>query len=438
MSSFILYLTGSVPSVARGSSRRDNSRKVRFSSSTPRVPSSRSVSRSGFAQELSEMVDQSKRMRLDYLIQQAKDALKFAVKNGPVTFPCACIAGDVVILHLLHELGYLKTGEVKVVLIDTLHLFPETLDFFREKELAYGFKGVVYMPEGCTSKADFDKSYGYDLWKKDIELYDKVAKVEPFQRSLRETQCRAMITGRRKDQGFERAFIEIYEEGKADVLCNVQPLAYWSFQECFDYLDTHSIPVHPLHEKGYPSVGDSKDTIPVDRDRWFEYAGERSGRFQGITTAGGKKKTECGMHVDDGDDERVFDRDLWDKNSMVEKLTERATVEDLLVNNLQLEEPGKLMVIYAPWCKYCMAAEEVFEAFAESAPGVAVAYRGDIDREFVSKLGVQSFPTFLYFPGGGNEPVKFEGAEEDRTPENFLQFHNTMDWFHKGSPNVFR
>ena len=85
-----------------------------------------------------------------------------------------------------------------------------------------------------------------------------------------------------------------------------------------------------------------------------------------------------------------------------------------------------------------MAAEEVFEAFAESAPGVAVAYRGDIDREFVSKLGVQSFPTFLYFPGGGNEPVKFEGAEEDRTPENFLQFHNTLDWFHKGSPNVFR
>jgi thiol-disulfide isomerase/thioredoxin len=79
------------------------------------------------------------------------------------------------------------------------------------------------------------------------------------------------------------------------------------------------------------------------------------------------------MHVDDGDDERVFDRDLWDKNSMVEKLTERATVEDLLVNNLQLEEPGKLMVIYGPWCKYCMAAEEVFEAFAESAPGVAVA-----------------------------------------------------------------
>ena len=106
MSSFTLYLTGSVPSVARGSSRRENSRKVRFSSSTPRVPSSRSVSRSGFAQELSEMVDQSKRMRLDYLIQQAKDALKFAVKNGPVTFPCACIAGDVVILHLLHELRH--------------------------------------------------------------------------------------------------------------------------------------------------------------------------------------------------------------------------------------------------------------------------------------------------------------------------------------------
>ena len=32
--------------------------------------------------------------------------------------------------------------------------------------------------------------------------------------------------------------------------------------------------------QGYPSVGDLHSTVTVPKDKWFEYAGERSGRFQ--------------------------------------------------------------------------------------------------------------------------------------------------------------
>lgn len=32
--------------------------------------------------------------------------------------------------------------------------------------------------------------------------------------------------------------------------------------------------------QGYPSVGDVHSTVTVPRDQWFEYGGERSGRFQ--------------------------------------------------------------------------------------------------------------------------------------------------------------
>ena len=32
--------------------------------------------------------------------------------------------------------------------------------------------------------------------------------------------------------------------------------------------------------QGFPSVGDVHSTIPVPKEKWFEYAGERSGRFQ--------------------------------------------------------------------------------------------------------------------------------------------------------------
>lgn len=79
---------------------------------------------------------------------------------------------------------------------------------------------------------------------------------------------------------------------------SVQPLAYWEFRDCFAYLDKHGAEAHPLHAQGYPSIGDAHSTVPVPREKWFEYAGERSGRFQGLTDKDGKPKTECGIHVD--------------------------------------------------------------------------------------------------------------------------------------------
>lgn len=50
-------------------------------------------------------------------------------------FPCALIAGDVVILELLAKLDYLKTGKVAVAFIDTFHLFPETITFLKQLEV---------------------------------------------------------------------------------------------------------------------------------------------------------------------------------------------------------------------------------------------------------------------------------------------------------------
>ena len=32
--------------------------------------------------------------------------------------------------------------------------------------------------------------------------------------------------------------------------------------------------------QGYPSIGDAHSTVPVPKEKWYDYAGERSGRFQ--------------------------------------------------------------------------------------------------------------------------------------------------------------
>jgi 3'-phosphoadenosine 5'-phosphosulfate sulfotransferase (PAPS reductase)/FAD synthetase len=150
-------------------------------------------------------------MRLKHLEEQAMFALKIAVENyGNAVFPNALIAGDVVITHLLHRMGYLDSGKAKVMVVDTFHLFPETMEFLREIEQHYGFKAEVFCAEGVPvgDKAAYDKKYGADLWKEDIEQYDKVCKVEPFQRGLKTLNTDCMINGRTRWQGFERAWID--------------------------------------------------------------------------------------------------------------------------------------------------------------------------------------------------------------------------------------
>lgn len=321
-------------------------------------------------------IQQSKEMRLKHLEEQAMFALKIACENHDhAVFPNALIAGDCVITHLLHRLGYLKDGRCKVMVVDTFHLFPETMEFLREIEKEYGFKAEVFCAEGIPvgDKAAYDKKYGADLWKVNIEQYDKVCKVEPFQRGLKELNTNCMINGRTRWQGFERAWIDQFENapiGGGLAKCN--PLAYWTLEDTFDYIAAYKVSAHPLHAKGYPSIGDAKDTIPIpedgstrfvnfafegDKTAWLDYASERKGRFVGLANADGSTKTECGIHVEGA--EKTFDRDLWDKSNAVIELK---STDDALA--LKGKGEDALMVVYAPWCQFCQAMEDEYEKLA--------------------------------------------------------------------------
>lgn len=212
-------------------------------------------------------------------------------------FPCAFIAGDVVLLHILATEGLLATDRVPVIAIDTFHLFDETHEFCKRLEQAYDFTARVFRPAGFESKAEFVKVHGSDLFLRDGDQYDRIAKVEPFQRAMQELRADVMLNGRRRDHGGERAFLEVADAGaKPGAPINVQPLAFWEYADCWRYIEDKCLEAHPLHAQGYPSVGDTHSTVPVPREMWFEYGGERSGRFQNELNADGTVKTECGIH----------------------------------------------------------------------------------------------------------------------------------------------
>ena len=151
------------------------------------VSQSRPAVRMSFDQEA--FIAESKEMRLKHLEEQAMFALKTSCENfDNAVFPNAMIAGDCVITDLLGRLGYLgPDGKCKIMVVDTFHLFDETLPFLKTLEAKYGFQAEVFTAEGVElfNKEAYDKKYGADLWKEDIEQYDKVCKVEPFQRGAR-------------------------------------------------------------------------------------------------------------------------------------------------------------------------------------------------------------------------------------------------------------
>merc|ERR1712003_266203 len=378
-----------------------------------------------------QFIAESKEMRLKHLEEQAMYALKISCENfDNAVFPNALIAGDVVIAHLLSRLGYLKDGKCTAMCVDTFHLFPETMDFLREVESFYGFKAEVFCAEGIPvgDKAAYDKKYGARICGKNIEQYDKVCKVEPFQRGLKTLKTDCMINGRTRWQGFERAWIDLFENapiGGGLAKCN--PLAYWTLEDCFDYIAKYEIPHHPLHAKGYPSIGDAKDTIPIpedgsvtfknfefqgDKAQWLDYASERKGRFVGLTKKDGSAKTECGIHVEGA--ERTFDRDLWEEGSAVKSLGEISEVESFV------KAGPAVVAVYAPWCQFCQAMEEEYEKFASEMDIPVAKFRGDEQRDYVSaNLNTESFPTVNVITADG-QVVKYDS--ENRTAADFKTF----------------
>jgi len=396
-------------------------------------------------------IAESKEMRLKHLEEQAMFALKTSCENfeNPV-FPNAMIAGDCVITHLLGRLGYLESGKCKVMVVDTFHLFDETVPFLKELEENYNFKAEIFGPEGIPvpnnpdgeNKALYDKKYGENLWREDIEQYDKVCKVEPFQRGLKTLKTDCMINGRTRWQGFERAWIDQFENapiGGGLAKCN--PIAYWTFEDTFDYIAKYKVPHHPIHAKGYPSHGDAKDTIPIpsmdprnpnpeegetkfvdfkfegDMTKWCDYASERKGRFVGLINKDGSTKTECGIHVAGA--EKTFDRDLWDESASVVNLeTEEAVAE------VKAKGEEAMLVVYAPWCQFCQAMEGEYAKLAEAGGFPTYKFRGDEQREYVeANLNTKSFPTINFMAADGTV-TKYES--EDRSVEAMKGFFESM------------
>ena len=194
-----------------------------------------------------------------------------------VMLTCSFQHDGVVLAHMLHGIA----PDVPVVFINTGFHFPETLAYRDEILRRFGLNLVELHP--IMPRAEFAERHGLDLYARSPDLCCHINKVEPLRQYL--PGIRAWINGRRRDQASTRhaiAAVEAYQDG----LYKVNPLASWTSRDTFYYLERHGIPLHPLFEQGYASIGCAPCTRPV-----LPGEQERDGRWAG------QAKTECGLHT---------------------------------------------------------------------------------------------------------------------------------------------
>jgi phosphoadenosine phosphosulfate reductase len=98
----------------------------------------------------------------------------------------------------------------------------------------------------------------------------------------------AWFTGLRREQSPSRATLEPVEDFRlpsGQHLAKISPLAMWTTKEVWAYAVAHDIPLLPLYDAGFSSIGcEPCTTVPLDP------LNPRSGRWGG-------QKLECGIHI---------------------------------------------------------------------------------------------------------------------------------------------
>ncbi|MGK7874784.1 MAG: phosphoadenosine phosphosulfate reductase [Xenococcaceae cyanobacterium] len=186
-----------------------------------------------------------------------------------------------VMLHIVTR----TVPNIPVIWVDTGYLPPETYIF--AEELTERLKLNLKVYQSPISPARMEALYG-KLWTQDdveaLNRYDRMRKVEPMQRALRELKATAWLAGLRSNQTNHRKTLQfVSRQGEQ---YKVLPILHWNSKDIYEYLTAQDLPYHPFFDKGYVSVGDWHSSRPLTADD----ENERDTRFHGL-------KQECGLHL---------------------------------------------------------------------------------------------------------------------------------------------
>ena len=216
-----------------------------------------------------------------------KDIIAAAIERFPNLAISFSGAEDVVLIELACKLQ----PDPPVFTLDTGRLHPQTYQFLEKVREHYSLALEILHPD-AESLSKLVKSKGlYSFYTDGHEECCGIRKVEPLRAEL--AGLDAWITGQRRDQSPGRSEVPVIQvdntfSSESHQLIKVNPLANWSSEDVWNYIQMFDVPFNQLHEQGYVSIGCEPCTRPVRPNQH-----EREGRWWWEEST----IKECGLHI---------------------------------------------------------------------------------------------------------------------------------------------
>lgn len=216
----------------------------------------------------------------------AVDSLRTLSKmfSDKAVFSTSFSIEDQVISHMIFS----NLLDIEVFTLDTGRLFPETYSTWAQTIEKYGQPIQTYTPDPAQLEP-FIRTKGPNSFYESVENRVDcchIRKVEPLKRALEGK--RLWVTGIRAEHSANRTQMNKIEWDPANQLFKFHPLLNWTMEELKEFIKMYQIPVNPLHDKGFVSIGCAPCTRAIRQGEDF-----RAGRWWWEQA----DKKECGLHI---------------------------------------------------------------------------------------------------------------------------------------------
>jgi phosphoadenosine phosphosulfate reductase len=218
------------------------------------------------------------RDRDDVVVEQSREALRWAAEEFGDRLTTASSMGDEVLLHLL---GTTVPG-ADVFFLDTGYHFAETLGTRDAYAAMLPLRIRTVTPRQTV--AEQDAEHGPRLHDRNPDLCCALRKVVPLEEAIAGHE--AWVTGMRREDAPTRTDIHIVGWDARRQVVKLNPLALWTQDDVDRYVEEHGVFLNPLRQLGFASIGCAPCTRPV-----ADGEDPRAGRWAG------RNKTECGLHT---------------------------------------------------------------------------------------------------------------------------------------------
>jgi phosphoadenosine phosphosulfate reductase len=198
----------------------------------------------------------------------------------------------VVLMHMFHTLGLSN----EILFVDTGYHFCETLRLRDEYMRRYRLNLVTLYPDITTE--DQESRHGKKLFACTDGQPEccHLRKVAPLLSYLKAKGKAVVVNGLRRGEGGRRGRIEVITPDPRTGGYQLSPLVDWAEDQVRAYVAKHALPVHPLHARGYPSIGCYPCTTPVKPGE-----GPRAGRWRHLRPADSDAGPQyCDINYTDG------------------------------------------------------------------------------------------------------------------------------------------